>query len=100
MTHVMVVGTSEPQDFALTDDGAAIDGTGITIALDWRGSDPVGPPAIAWLEEEDGTVRVTSTAGMSVGTYRFRFKLTDGEGAISYIPNLTVDANVWRVTEV
>jgi len=99
MTHTMVVGTTEPQDFQLLDDGVAIDGSGLTIGLDWRGTDPTGSPAVAWLVQASGTVRVTSVGTMAVGSYPFRFSLTDGAGKIGYCPNAGVP-NTWRVVDV
>ncbi len=96
MTHQMVVGTTEPQDFALLDDGVALVGTGFTLGIDWRGTDPTGPVVVAWLDQAAGTVRVTGTGSMAVGTYFWRWTLTDSGGKIGYIPNKG-EPNVWKV---
>lgn len=96
MTHQMVVGTTEPQDFALFDDDVAMAGTGFDIGIDWRGSDPAGTIVVAWLIQGDGTVRVTGIGDMAVGHYYFRWTLTDGASAVGYNPNKH-DAHVWKV---
>jgi len=97
--HIMVVGTSEPQDFQLLEDGVAKDGTGWDVDIEWRDS-PDTPPTVAWLVQASGTVRVTGTESMAVGQYRFRFSLTDGGGDVGYVPNLDKEANVWRVVRL
>ena len=100
MTHTMVVGTTEPQDFQLLDDGVALVGTGFTIGLSWRDATPDGPPSVAWLSQAAGTVRVTSTGSMAVGTHRFRFTLTDSGSKVGYLPNLDQQPNAWVVVSV
>lgn len=87
MTHTMVAGTSEPQDFQLKDDGANLVGTGFTVGIVWSETTPAGPPTVAWLSQAAGTVRVTGCASMAVGKYPFRFSLTDGASAVGYCPN-------------
>lgn len=104
MTHVIPVGTSEPQDFALKNDGVALVGTGFTIGLEmftlsdlgvW---DAIGSPmpTVAWLSQAAGTVRVTGLEGLSAGTYAVRFTLEDGSGTIGYAPN-GLSADTWRI---
>jgi flagellar hook assembly protein FlgD len=100
MTHVMVEGTSEPQDFALYSDGAALDGTGFTVEIQWRSEPSGGPPTVDWLSQAGGTVRVSDTENMPEGAHYFRWKLTDGSGNIGYVPNLDKAPNVWRVHRV
>ena len=104
LNHKMVVGTSEPQDFQLyNEEDVPLVGTGVTVEIDWRGTDPVGSPGVtvAWLDATIGTVRVTDTEDMPVGLYRFRWKLTDsGGGRSGFIPNLDIEANYWRVARV
>jgi hypothetical protein len=84
----MVVGTSEPQDFQLLDEGVPFVGTGFTVEIVWRGNAPAGPLSVAWISAADGTVRLTGTSQIAVGTYGFRWKLTDGIGQVGFIPNL------------
>lgn len=104
-THVMPVGTSEPQDFALTDAGIIINGTGIEVALEIAqrvaGADVEieTPPSVAWLVAEEGTVRITGAELLPVGIYFMRFELTDLGGAVGYIPNRD-SAILWRVVPV
>lgn len=104
-THYIPVGTSEPQDFALVNEGAAILGAGITVELEIaqrvNGADVavVDPPAVTWLNESAGTVRVTGTEGLELGTYLVRFKLTDTAGEVGFVPN-RLRALIWQVVPV
>ena len=101
MTHVIVVGTSEPQDFQLQDNGANLVGTGLTIALEFREtSDELDDVLVAWLDQAAGTVRVTGTEGLIRGTYHVRFKLTDLGGKVGYVPNLQKPSDEWLVVRV
>lgn len=100
MTHTMVVGTTEPQDLRILEDLAVHDFTGITLGIDWRGTDPAGPPTVAWLSQSAGTVRVTDTGSMTVGKYMFRFTLTDSGGKLGFAPNLEANPNTWLVVRV
>lgn len=99
MTHIMVVGTSEPQDFELLNNGAAIDGSSLGVDIEWRAPAPSNPPTVAWLSAAAGTVRVTGAEGMAVGTYPFRFILTDGASDDGFAPNGAAP-DVWRVVPV
>lgn len=99
MQHTMVLGTTEPQDFQLYDDGVALVGTGLTVTIEFR---EAGISATAaWLVQADGTVRVTAVTGMSTAnqTYHFRFKLVDGSSKIAYCPN-GHSADEWFVARV
>jgi hypothetical protein len=98
MKHTMVVGTTEPQDFELLESGAALDGTDLDIAIEFRES--VSGVTIAWLDQGEGTVRVTGVENLSARTYHFRFKLTDNSDDFGYIPNLESAPNEWRVVRV
>lgn len=103
MTHVMVVGTTEPQDFALTDDGEALVGTGLTIGIAFEVASTLTAeekPTVAWLDQAAGTVRATPPAGMPVGAHRFRWTLTDSGGKVGFVPNLDATPNLWRVVKV
>lgn len=100
--HIIPIGTSEPQDFSLQNDGEAIDGTGLDLELviyqNVVDEDPVPvdtPPSAAWLDQAAGTVRVTGVEDLEVGLYYVRFKLTDGLGKDGFCPN--EDAALWRV---
>lgn len=95
MKHEMVVGTSEAQDFQLLDNRVALNGTGLSIGIEFAVA-PGGAPTIAWLNQATGTVRVSNVAGMVVGTYPFRFTLTDGGGKKGYVPNSKAP-DVWIV---
>lgn len=96
MQHTMVIGTTEPQDFQLQDDGANLDGTDLTVTIQFLES---GISATAaWLDQDGGTVRVTAVTGAHAGhTYRFRFKLVDTNGNVAYCPNGKY-ADEWFVT--
>lgn len=90
MIHVIPVGTSEPQDFALFNDGVALDGTGLSVALDIftdEGESFSPAPTVVWLDQSAGTVRVTDTDGLTVGMYRVRFALTDNASQKGFAPN-------------
>ncbi len=105
MTHVIPVGTSEPQDFTLKNDGAAIDGTGFTVDLeisqrvDGAMVDVDTPPTVAWLDRAAGTVRVTGVEDLEIGNYSVRYKVTDGGGKVGYFPNGD-KADLWRVVRI
>lgn len=99
MTHTIVYGTEEPQDFQLYDDGVALVGTGWTVALVFRDALSVTAPTVAWLSQAAGTVRVNGCEALPVGRYHVRFKLTDGSGDDAYVPNGT-KADVWDVVAV
>jgi hypothetical protein len=102
LRYRMVQGTSDPHDFRLLEEGAAFtDGEldGVTIAMEWRTA-PDDPPTVDWLDRDAGTVRVTDTEDMAVGLYRFRWKLTDAGGIVSYVPNEDLESNEWRVMRV
>lgn len=105
MTHTIPLGTTEPQDFALENDGVAIVGTGFTLGLQIVkrvGSADVAvvsPPTVAWLNQSGGTVRVTGAGALVVGSYLARFTLTDGGGKIGFVPN-SDKADLWKVVAV
>jgi hypothetical protein len=95
--HVMVLGTTEPQDFVLEDDDGPLNGTGYEVAVEFRSGQTV---SAAWLNASAGTVRVTETEAMPLGEDRFRFKLTDQSGAVGYVPNLEKESGRWLVVRV
>lgn len=110
MTHIIPVGTSEPQDFELRNDGEALDGTGFDVELEIyqnvADSDPVAPegspppaPTVEWLAQAQGTVRVTGVEDLAVGQYLVRFKLTDDNEKDGFFPN-GAKADIWRVVPV
>lgn len=99
----MVVGTSEPQEFQLLQDGVPLNGTGFSVAIEFRGGvgEPTAPTlSVAWLDQAAGTVRVSGVEIMIVERYHFRFKLTDAGAKVGYIPNLASLPNVWNVVRV
>jgi hypothetical protein len=102
-THIMVVGTTEPQDFQLYNDGEPFDLTGMqSVAIDWSGADPSGTFTVDVLGDPTaGKVRVTGAGvgTLPAGKYPFRFRVTDQAGTIGYLPN-RADAIVWWVTAV
>lgn len=110
MIHVIPFGTSEPQNFALRDRGAALVGTGFDVDLEIV--DLVGAavvlgegdslPTVAWVNQAGGTVQVTGVEVLPIGSYRVRYKLTDGDGEVGYCPNVRVQPknepwDVWTV---
>lgn len=103
MIKDIVVGTSEPQDFALTERGAPLVGTGFTVSLEIVANEgstlPEDLPTVAWLDQAAGTVRVTGVEALGVGGYRVRFKLTDVGSNIGFSPN-GEKADLWRVVAV
>jgi hypothetical protein len=93
-THVMVEGTTEPQDFQLTENGAALDGTDWTIGLDFR--EDVSGVTAEWLDQAAGTVRVDGLGELPTGFYHVRFTLTDG-ASIAYVPSRESNAQLIRI---
>jgi hypothetical protein len=99
LTHTMVEGTSEPQDFQLLSDRAIIDWSEWDVEIEWRTEPGETLPEVAWLDQATGTVRVTGCEAMPVGEHLFRFKITDGAGDVAYVPNKAA-ADTWRVVPV
>lgn len=100
LEHIMVVGTTEPQDFVLINAGVAFNLTGMqSVEIDWRGTDPDGAFNVAILDAPAGQVRVTGTGVMEIGDYPFRFKVADAGGKIGFIPN-KFGPCIWRVVAV
>jgi hypothetical protein len=97
MTHVIPVGTSEPQEFRLENDGNPIDGTGFTVGIRILfGSEEIATVTVDWLDENAGTVAVLGVEDLAIGVYQVRFSLTDGENLVGYFPNSKAP-DVWRV---
>lgn len=104
LEHVMVLGTTEPQDFQLvTRANQGVDLTGMqSVAIDWSDTDPSGTFVVEVLAPATaGKVRVTGTGpgGLAVGEYPFRFKITDASGKFGYVPNKSGRC-VWKVVAV
>jgi hypothetical protein len=105
LTHVIPVGTSEPQDFALRNAGEAINATGYTVALEISqlvngvAVDVSSPPSAAWLSAATGSVRVTGVETLGIGNYLVRYKVTDTLGKIAFFPNGD-KADQWRVVAI
>lgn len=101
-TYILVKGTSEPYDVQLTDDGEPLNGTGSDLGIEFS-ADAVSETAtvtVAWLSQSGGTVQITNTEGLPVGSHRFRFTLTDGGGGKGYVPNLSATPNILQVVKV
>jgi hypothetical protein len=96
MMHEMVLGTSEPQDFQLLTDMQPLNGTGLTVGIQFRETGVTGV-SVAWLDQAAGTVRVTGAENLERRTYHVRFTLTDGNGKLGYAPGPS-DAFDWVVT--
>lgn len=102
MIYILVVGTSEPQDVQLTDDGDPLVGTGFDLDIEFSADslDATDAVSVAWLVQASGTVRMTDMEDLPVGDHKFRFSLTDGGGKKGYVPNLSVPPNILRVVKV
>jgi sugar (pentulose or hexulose) kinase len=106
MQHIIVLGTSEPQDFQILDDGAALVGTGFDVGLEVRATGltteqltAFNALVVTWLSQAAGTVRVTGIEDLPLGTYYPRYTLTDSGGNVGYAPNGS-GADEWRVVRV
>ncbi len=102
MRHTIPVGTSEPQDFELKNDGAAFDGSSFDIELEITAKDGTAiatAPVAAWLVASAGTVRVTGVETLETGHYYVRFKVTDGTNHDGFFPNGD-KADVWSVVAI
>jgi len=109
MTHVMVAGTSEPQDFQLLNEGVALVGTGFTLGIEFASNGTytaaqvtaLAGVIVTWLSQATGTVRAsTGISALPIGLYPFRFTLTDSGSKKGYVPNLDASPNLWRVVKV
>lgn len=97
----IVEGWTSRLTFQLSDDGVAIDGTGLTVsALDIVGNDGVAVTTTSdfgWLTQGSGTVYYDPDAADFVASkspYRIRYQLTDGGGAVAWYPNGAADTIV------
>lgn len=100
------VGTSEPQDYVLKDEGEAFNGSGFTVTLEIKKKvgdtltalDALDPaetePTVAWLDATAGTVRVTGCDALTVGNYFVRYKVTAAN--VGFFPN-GEHADLWHV---
>ena len=99
-TLELVHGWTSPLDFRLDDDGAATDLTGFTVALvlsDSINGSPVtltGTTAVQ--TATGGTIRFSPGASDIVkGSFKARFKVTDGSSNVAFYPNQGADT--WEV---
>jgi hypothetical protein len=90
----VVEGWTGRLTFQLYDDGAALNGTGLTVtALDLVGNDGVAVTTTAdfgWLVQASGTVYYDPDAAdltAARSPYKVRYQITDGSGAIVWYPN-------------
>lgn len=103
MAEALVEGWTGPLDFTLLADGAAIDGTGMTVALALRDRngglvDVTGK--VAWIDAATGTVRYSPAADdlkAHRSPYNARFRVTDGSGKDVFFPNTGADE--WTVRQ-
>jgi hypothetical protein len=101
----IVVGTSAPRFYQLTNDGGTLIGTGFTVALsisklvDGAPTAIESAPSVEWLDQAAGTVRVSGLEVLTLGNYLVRYKLTDLDDEIDYCPN-DGPADIWRVVPV
>jgi hypothetical protein len=97
MTIITIVGDSEPKDFQILNNGVVLNGAGLTVGIVL----PAEAPALtaAWLDQAAGKVRVTGHEQLQIGSYYFRFTLTDGSGQIGFAPNVK-KADKWTVVPV
>lgn len=99
---IIPLGTTEPADLQLTDDGENLVGTGLTLGLEiekYVNGAMVAidtPPTVAWLSAAAGTVRVTDLDNLDEGNYYVRFSLDNGAGSVGYVPN-GKSADLWQV---
>jgi hypothetical protein len=99
-TYYIVYGTTEPQDFQLTDDGENLVGTSLTIGIVvYRGTTLVVGISVAWLDQANGTVRVTGVESLAADEYQVRYTLTDSGGKVGLIPSGR-QADRWLVVPV
>ena len=106
MRHIQVVGTSKPQDFQVLSDGAPLNGSTWTIAIEFRLTglsaaqlSGVSQVTVAWLDAALGKVRASGVEFLPLGTYYFRFVITDGSGKDAYADS-DAGADEWRVVRV
>jgi hypothetical protein len=106
IVHYIPVGTSEPQDFALRNDGEPFNGTDFTVELeifrknaDGTFSELEYPPTVAWLTQAAGTVRNTGVETLIVGNYFVRYKVTDSFLNVGFFPN-GEKASIWKVVPI
>lgn len=101
-TFILVKGTSEPQSIQLTDDGDPLNGTGQDLDIEFAvgAAEETDAVTVAWLSQSGGTLQMTNTENLPVGSHKFRFTLTDGGGGKGYVPNLSASPNVLQVVKV
>jgi hypothetical protein len=102
-TYRIVEGTTEPQDFQLNDDDAALVGTGFTLGIVvYSNGTAVSGISAAWLDQAAGTVRVSGIGTLEAGEYAVRYTLTDTGGKIGFVPGgqKVMEADRWIITRV
>lgn len=101
--YTIVYGASEPVDVQLYDDGEAIVGTGLDVALEIRAIAPATLPetlpTVAWLSQAAGTVRISGVEELGIGAYKVRYTLTDESENVGFVPN-GAEPDTWRVVRV
>ena len=92
--YELVEGWTSRLTFQLTDDGAAFDGTGLTVsALDLVGNDGTAVDTASdfgWATQASGIVYYDPDSADFVASkspYKIRYQLTDGSGKVRWYPN-------------
>ncbi|MEZ5421128.1 MAG: hypothetical protein R2708_27840 [Vicinamibacterales bacterium] len=90
----IVEGWTDRLSLQLTEDGAAFDGTGLTVSaldlVDCDGTVVTPGGTVAWLTQASGTIYYDPAAADFVATkspYRARVLVTDGAGDKRWYPN-------------
>lgn len=90
----IVAGETAPIVIPLFEDGAALDGTGMTVSdvlLTGKDGTQVDTSTkFAWSVQADGTVAYSPAAAdfdAEKSPYRVRMKITDGTGKVRFYPN-------------
>jgi hypothetical protein len=100
-TYRIVEGTTEPQDFQLKDDDENLVGTGLTLGIVvYNNGTAVSGITAAWLDQTNGTARVSGIGTLEAGEYAVRFTLTDTGSKVGFVPGgqKVMEADRWIIT--
>jgi hypothetical protein len=101
ITHVMPQGTTEPQGFELSADGAVVNLTGLTVGIEVKDKDKTivtSPGTVSVVNASLGLVQlVPNPAKFSVAKspYFVRWTVTNGASMFK-VPNSLI-ADIWQV---
>lgn len=102
---IIVLGETTAKPQQLTEEGEALDGTGLTVTLEIQKyangayTEVDTPPTVAWLTQASGIVEITGVETLTVGNYVVRYRLTNGAGEFDYVPN-GERSDLWKVVAV